>query len=216
MVHLLAGQDVLSINGSTGSAMTFEVSDSPFNLDPIAHVEYQKDINFKWGAYPYYVNIPSDGDYYVKVFNNQVGSPGDYLFTIGSPNYTVSSYEYTSPRTLTLTPTIKTAQDSYDFTNISSVPQKAMVYQVTFNGTKVNSATSESRSLKLNASSIWTTTSSYTWIANFSVARPPSTVNKYFHDKWDVKIGGTVTDASKPYSLTPKVKFSYVFPVLPQ
>lgn len=117
---------------------------------------------------------------------------------------------------MTLTPTVKTAQDSYDLSTITSVPKEAMVYQVTINGTKVNSAMNESRSIRLNTSSLWTTTSSYTWIANYSVARPPSTINKLFRNKWDVKIDGTVSDTSKPYSLTPKIHFSYVFPVLPQ
>ncbi len=213
LVRLESGRNILSINGSTSSAMSFLVLDS--SLERINEVNFQKDLTFKWGAFPHYVDIPTEGDYYVVVLNNRIGSSGEYLFTIGSPNYTVSSYEYTSPRTLTLTPTIKTIQDQYDLTNVTSVPKDAIVYQLDINGTKVNSAISESRSIKLKGSPIWTSTSTYTWMTNFSVSSPPSTINKLLRSSWEVKIDGTVTNVSKPYSLTPKIRFSYVFPILP-
>lgn len=50
LVHLLAGENVLSINGSTGSAMTFEV----FNTDLIQlgdDINFVKDINFSNGEH---------------------------------------------------------------------------------------------------------------------------------------------------------------------
>ena len=128
----------------------------------------------------------------------------------GSPNYMVDSYEYTAATPLTLTTSINTAQGTYDLRHIADVPKKAIVYQVTFGGTKVNSATSEYRRIKLAADSSWINTSSYSWIANI-----PAVQNKAFHSQWSVQLQGKVSNSTKPYSLTPKLRFSYFYPIIP-
>ncbi|MBE1555986.1 PPC domain-containing protein [Sporosarcina limicola] len=200
-------ETVLSINGSTGMRMTVDVFDS--NFTRIRSVDFQKDPSFS-GAYPYIVDIPSSGDYYVKVFN-PIGITQGYLFTIGSPNYSLDTYYHKAWKSLTLTPTIKSVQDSYNFTNILSVPKNAVVYRVSLGGVTVNSAISQYRKIKLSSDSSWTNTAMYTWHASIPVQN-----NKLFHSTWNFSVEGTVINSSKPFSLTPDIGFSYVYPILPQ
>lgn len=76
-------QTVLSINSTALSDMGhFRIFDE--NLNPVDDVLHHKDPSIL-GATPYYVSIPSAGDYYVRVSTDVIG--GDYLFTIGGPNY---------------------------------------------------------------------------------------------------------------------------------
>lgn len=39
--------------------------------------------------------------------------------------------------------------------------------------------------------------------------------NKAFHSRWDVHLQGNVSNVSKPYSLTPILRFSYFYPIIP-
>ncbi|WP_146553194.1 hypothetical protein [Rummeliibacillus sp. SL167] len=205
-------ETILAINPTLG-VLKFEVHDEYFNR--IFNEEVSKDPNFL-GAKPHYVQIQSEGTYYVKV-SNAAGASGEYRFTIGSPNYSVASYQYKAVNPLTLTTTIKIATDTYNLSHITEVPEKAVVYKVTFDGTKVNSATSETRKLKLQSDSSWISTASYTWVANVPISSDPSSsLNKKFHSIWSVQLGGNVSSINKTYSLTPKITFSYYYPVLPQ
>lgn len=206
-VYLPANPETyLSINGQTGPIFKFEIFDA--TLGQIFEEDYSKDPSFI-GAFPYEFNVSTAGIYYVKV-SSVFGTGGDYRFTVGSPNYMVDSYEYTAATPLTLTTSINTAQGTYDLRHIADVPKKAIVYQVTFGGTKVNSATSEYRRIKLAADSSWINTSSYSWIANI-----PAVQNKAFHSQWSVQLQGKVSNSTKPYSLTPKLRFSYFYPIIP-
>lgn len=198
-------ETVLSINGSR---MSVEVYDS--NFSRIFKEDYQRDPSFLLGAYPYWLDIPEGGDYYVRV-HNLIGTDGGYRFTIGSPNYSVDSYEYKAPRTLNLTRSIRVAQDRYDLRNIKDVPKEAVVYKVILGGKKVNSARSEYRRIKPSTDYGWTTAYPYSWISDISVLREHK-----FHNIWDFELGGKVSRENRPYSLTPRITFSYVYPVLPR
>lgn len=173
-------ETILAINPTLG-VLKFEVYDEYFNR--IFNEEVSKDPNFL-GAKPHYVQIQSEGTYYVKV-SNAAGASGEYRFTIGSPNYSVASYQYKAVNPLTLTTTIKIATDTYNLSHITEVPEKAVVYKVTFDGTKVNSATSETRKLKLQSDSSWISTASYTWVANVPISSDPSSSlnKKWFYNK---------------------------------
>lgn len=196
-------QTVLSLNGKSGNK--FEVFSQDFSL--LKQVNFLKDPNFI-GAFPHYVSIPSSGYYYVKVSTYAAG--GSYLFTIGEPNYTVSSYTYTASNPLTLTSSITSVEGKYNLRNITSVPEKAIVYEVSIYGTKSGSVSSESRKIKLNRDYSWFTTSPYSW--NVKI---PVSANKLLRSEWDVKLEGSVYSSSKPYTLIPEIRFTYVYPILP-
>ncbi|OHW61210.1 hypothetical protein EUAN_24350 [Andreesenia angusta] len=132
------------------------------------------------------------------------------MFTIGSPNYSVSSYKHIATQSLTLTPTISSIEGIYDLRNLNFLPDKAIVYDLAIGGTKINRASSEYRSFKLDSDSLWTRTAPYTWGAKIDVS-----ANKALKNIWKIKLEGKVSDASKPFSLTPEIRFSYVYPILP-
>ena len=70
--------DSTSISGSG----IFDIYDK--NMNPILETLYTKD-HTVLGPTPYRVNILTDGYYYIKVSSSY--SIGNYLFTIGGPNY---------------------------------------------------------------------------------------------------------------------------------
>lgn len=195
---------ILSINSK--AYPIFEIYDENLSIvmPELTHVH---DYNFN-GAFPYRVNIPSSGYYYVKVSNNILG--GDYLFTIGSPNYSVGSYNHVANKGLVLTPTISSVEGTYDLRNVSAIPNGAIAYNLSIEGTKINRVSSEYRSFKLDSDYSWSRTAPYSWNAKIDVNN-----NKTLKNIWKVKLDGRVFDESKPFSLTPELRFNYVYPILP-
>lgn len=198
---------ILGINSSALSGSSFfDVYDENLNL--IRKVDYVSSSAY-FGATPFYVNIPTAGYYYVKVSSTLL--TGEYRFYIGGPDYALNSYTYNATSPVTLTPTIKTVQATYDLSNITSIPSNAIVYYVSLQGTKVNSATNQYRSIKIEGDSSWISTSSYTYVANVPVIS-----NKTLRNRWTFKLDGTVSTSTGYFNLTPQIKFSYIYPVLPQ
>ena len=202
---------VLSINHSVITPLFFEVYDENLNL--VQGVEHYDDPMFI-GAQPYYVNIPMLGDYYVKVSANTYGNEIPYKFTIGSPNYSVGSYEYQAQNACTLTQIIDSVQDTYDLTDIDAIPDGAIASGVTIRGQKTNSAFNEARSIKLESDWSWITTRTFTWNADIPVTKSKFT-NKLIKSRWVFKLDGDVYRPDEFYSLIPEIRFSYVYPRLP-
>ena len=198
---------IFAINSTSLSGLgKIEILDEKQNIvSAFTHKQNTKIL----GATPYRVSIPKSGNYYVKIYSTIKG--GDYLFTIGGPNYTVGDYTYKSTSKLVLTPKINSDTMNFDLTRVSNIPDGAVVYYVSFQGSKQNRATNEVRSLKLASDRNWTRTSSYTFNADI-----PVVTNKLLKSKWNAKLEGNVSKYTKSYSLTPSITFSYVYPQLPQ
>lgn len=206
-VYLPANSNtILGINSSALSYKgDFEIYDENLNL--ISRITHVQDSSY-FGAIPYYANIQTTGFYYVKV--STISDGGDYRFYIGGPDYALNSYIYTAPSALTLTPTIKTIQATYDFRNVTSIPSNAIVYSVTLDGTKTNNATNQARSIKVASDSSWITTAAYTYVADVPVVS-----NKILKNSWVFKLDGTVSASTGHFDLIPKITFKYIYPVLP-
>jgi hypothetical protein len=50
----------------------------------------------------------------------------------------------------------------------------------------------------------------YSWTAEV-----PVSMNKLLKSRWELRLEGRVYSSSRPYSLSPKIQFYYVYPVLP-
>jgi hypothetical protein len=159
------------------------------------------------GARSYRVPIDTAGYYYIRLYG-LVGSDGDYLMTMGGPNYAGGHIDFTAPAALTISSGTTTAQAMYDLSDIA-VEQDAIAYLVTINGTKTGSCTSESRSLKYANEANFMSSSSYTWQVNIALS-----LSKRVANNWTVKVSGN--PSSSGYSLTPKLTFWYVYPLYPE
>ncbi|MBK1811925.1 hypothetical protein JHL18_14990 [Clostridium sp. YIM B02505] len=206
-VYLPANSNtILGINSTSLSATGFfDIYDESLNL--VKSISYQKNSAY-FGATPYYVNITVAGYYYVKAYSPL--TTGEYRFFIGGSDYTVNTYTYNASSALTLTPTTSSVQAVYDLRNVTSIPNNAVVYYVSLQGTKTNSATNQSRSIKVYSDSSWITTSSYSYVANVPVIS-----NKLLKNQWAFKLDGTVSTSTAYFKLTPQITFSYVYAVLP-
>ncbi|AJA46869.1 hypothetical protein CPAST_c07690 [Clostridium pasteurianum DSM 525 = ATCC 6013] len=207
-VYLPADENtILSINSSALSGTgIFDVYDENLNL--ISTVLYQKDYSVM-GFKAYRIGIPTSGNYYVKVSSSL--TTGEYRFSIGKPTYNVGSYTYKALNPCTLTTTISSVQATYDLRNISTIPNNAIVYYLSIDGTKTNYASNQYRSIKIDGDSSWITTSMYTYVADVPVAS-----NKILKNQWRFKLDGSVSQSYGTFSLIPEIRFSYVYPVLPQ
>ncbi|MFL0198245.1 hypothetical protein ACJDU8_22170 [Clostridium sp. WILCCON 0269] len=177
-------------------------------MNLIKAISYQKDSSII-GPTPYYIDIPTSGYYYVKVSSPLNG--GGYRFYIGGPDYTLGNYTYTASSAVTLTPTVNSVQATYNLSNISSIPNNAIVYYVSIQGTQTNIATNQYRSLKIAGDSSWITTSMYTYVADVPVAS-----NKILKNQWVFKLDGKVSTSTGYFKLIPQITFDYIYPVLPQ
>lgn len=142
----------------------FDIYDENMNL--IENVKHHQEVDL-FGASAYKLIIPKTGNYYIKVT-----SPlrlGEYRFSIGGPNYKIGNYTYKAKNPCTLTPNKKSVQANYDLSNVSSIPDEAIVYYVSVSGTKKNRASSEYRSIKLESDRNWTSTAMYNYYADIPV-----------------------------------------------
>ncbi|WP_446896970.1 hypothetical protein ACSVC9_08005 [Clostridium sp. LBM24168] len=197
---------ILGINSSKLSNVGyFDIYDQ--NLNHITNVNHVQDPSY-FGPTPYRINIPTAGYYYIKVHSDLIG--GDYRFYIGGPDYSVDNYTYNAASALTLTPTINSAQASYDLTNVSSIPDDAIVYNLALGGTRTNHATDEERSIKIAGDSSWILTPDYTFTTDVPVLN-----NKLLKNVWTFKLDGNVSKYTGTYKLLPEITFHYVYPVLP-
>ena len=176
-------------------------------LNSISSIIHVQDSSY-FGCTPYYVNIPTTGYYYIKVSSTLNG--GDYRFYIGGPDYALNSYIYTAPSALTLTPTISSVQATYDLSNITTIPNNAIVYHVALYGTKTNSASNQYRSIKISGDSSWISTPTYTYVTDVPVVN-----NKILKNPWVFKLDGTVSVSTRYFNLIPQITFSYIYPVFP-
>lgn len=201
-------ETVLSINSKDLSySGKWEIFSGEAFKVPILSITHIQDYSHL-GATPYYVNIPTSGYYYVRV--SSPVATGNYRFTLGGCNYAVDNYSYTASSPITITPSLTEDYDSYDLRN-APVPNDAIVYDATINGSTRGNVSSQSRYIKTSSDSYWSSTSSYSYSKSFSVY-----LNKHLKDVWQVKLKGTVPKRSTSYSLTPRIRFSYVYAVLPQ
>lgn len=204
-VSLPAGKQILTINSSDLSSTGIW---SIFNSDgdliySTVHTKSTKD----YGVTPYTVNIPSLGYYYVKVYTTSSIS-GNYRFSIGTPNYSLNSVTYNAYSSLNLTSSKTSDQATYNLKNLN-VPDNAVAYRVSIGGSKTNSASNQSRYIKLASDSSWYSSSSYSYIANL-----PVSLNKYVKNNWMVKVTGNVS-RNKTFTLTPQLYISYVYAITP-
>ncbi|MBE6049349.1 MAG: hypothetical protein E7214_01465 [Clostridium sp.] len=207
-VYLPADNNTIFAINSTSLSYDSNIEILDENLNIVSAFKHIQDTK-KLGATPYKVKISKEGYYYVKI--SSIVRGGNYLFTIGGPNYTVDSYTYKSANTLTITPKETSDTMSFDLTRNSNIPDGAVVYEVKLGGSKKNSALSETRSLKLSSERNWTRTSSYVFNAKFPVIS-----NTLLKSRWDVKLEGSVSKYTKYYSVTPEIRFLYVYPELPR
>ena len=204
-VYLPADNNTIFAINSPKLSGKIEILDE--NLNIVKGFTHRQNTNMR-GATPYRVPINKSGTYYVKIYSIVGG--GDYLFTIGGPNYSVDSYTYKPSSKMTLTTSIKSTQMDFDLSKVSTIPDGAVVYDVTFQGTRTNSASNERRSLKLASDYSWIATSSYTFTAKVPVVR-----NMLLKSNWNAKLEGDVSRYTKTYSLSPSIRFDYVYPQLP-
>lgn len=160
-VYLSAdSKNILTVNSRelSGSGI-FEIYDENLNL--VLKVEHNQKMEM-FSLSPYYISIQKSGYYYVKV--STASLVGNYRFTIGDPNYKLDRYTYTASRPCTLTSSIKSVQATYDLSNIASIPNNAIVYEVSIGGTEVNRTSDEYRSIKLENSNRWIPTTMYSYV----------------------------------------------------
>lgn len=195
---------VLTVNSpSLSGTGVFDVYDE--NLNIVSKISHNN-----MGITPYYINISTAGYYYVRVSSSLL--VGDYLFTIGDPCYNVNYYVYKAPSACIITPTIKSVQATYDLRNLTTIPNEAIVYKVSISGAKINSASSQYRSIKLESDSSWTSTAMYSYGADIPVIS-----HKLLKSRWMFKLDGNVSSSLYTnFSLIPEIRFSYVYPQLPQ
>ena len=184
----------------------FDVYDE--NMNPIRSINHHQDA-MVFGATAYKVPISKNGIYYIKVTSPL--RSGEYKFSIGAPDYRLGNYTYKATNPCTLTPNKKSVQATYDLRNISSIPDEAIVYNISISGTKKNRASSEYRSIKLESDRNWTSTAMYNYYADVPVIS-----NKILKNKWMFKLEGNVSKYTEYYSLTPEITFRYVYPILPK
>ncbi|APQ96854.1 hypothetical protein [Clostridium botulinum] len=184
----------------------FDIYDENMNI--IRSIKHHQDV-MAFGESAYKVAIPKTGIYYIKVTSPL--RSGEYRFSIGGPNYKLGDYTYKAKNPCTLTPNKKSVQVTYDLSNVSSIPDEAIVRYISISGRKENRATSEYRSIKLESDRNWTPTAMYNYYADIPVIS-----NKILKNRWMFKLDGNVSKYTEYYSLTPEITFKYIYPVLPK
>lgn len=203
-------KSIFSINSGTGNNIHFRVFDG--NGNKLEDKDFNKSYSFM-GGYPFSLEPSSDHYYFVEITSNG-DSNIEYSFSLGDPNYDLDTYTYKAAKPLQIHSTTKIeVTDRYDLTkqykpNGENLPNKAMVYEVTFSGQKKGKLSNENRYVKLPTNSTWTKMSPYVWRTEIS----PS-LNKNLKDIWQVKLEGSSKDG---YDLYPELNLRYIYPVTPE
>jgi hypothetical protein len=146
----------------------------------------------------YDLTVSESGYYYIKVTGVYPTSE-NYKIFVGNPAYELDSYKYSSD-SFTLNSS-QTYTDTVDLTNISGIPDNAIVYRMEF------SYVTEMGSILIkNENSPSISADTYTWKA----AIPPS-YNYMLDSTWYV----TYKNGTRTKTYTPRIKICYVYPVLP-
>ena len=192
VVYLNSGVRYLTCNGNT---FDYEVKDS--NGTTVRAGTYTK-IGF--GPTAYSLNIPSDGYYYVNIVGI-VSTPKSYLFTIGSPTYSVSSSNIScSEGSISMT-SGGGSQTGHFAGDLVSFPDDAIVYSVKMNGVRTTSVSSIQLSNGTSGNTVNLNT--YTWDKSGLVG-----LNMPASATWTAVFG-----YNKVTSFTPSLRIDYVYPV---
>ena len=193
---------VLSINTWGLSA---NVLDSDLNI--ISSEYFAKD-PIKLGSVPKYVNIQSAGYYYIRLYD--ASSTGEYRVLMGKPTYLTGKYTYNGS-TMTLTPTVSSQQTTINLSNITAIPNSALVHTITMNGTKTGTISSgETRGMKHETDSAFISKTYSPWEVTYSLSQ-----NKTAKSSWKFQWSGTVK-SGKTSTLVPEITFRYTYPVTPE
>lgn len=203
-------QPIFSINSKTGNDIHFRVFDG--NGNKLEDRDFNKPYGFM-GGYPFSLEPSSDKYYFVEITSNG-DSNIEYSFSLGGPNYNLDNYTYKPARPLQIHSANKTEVTAkYDLTkqykpNGENLPDKAMVYELTFSGVKTGKISNENRYVNLPTNYSWTKTSPYVWRTEMS----PS-LNNNLKDILEVKLEGSSKDG---FALYPELDLRYIYPVIPE
>lgn len=187
----------LDLNAGSGTIVVDLYGASNFNV-PLSTFQFQQYGN----THVYRVTIPSDGLYYLRVYHTTTSLSSTYNFTIGNPKYTLGSYTHNF-RTTTLAARA-TWQDTIDLTTITSIPDRAIGYQVTIGG--CTTSVSSKRAFYIDSYGSWTATK-ITYSYDLGVTERSS-----LDQVWGARIEST---SSSSNTFTPTMTIRYVAPQLP-
>ncbi|MCH5248283.1 MAG: hypothetical protein J1E98_00045 [Lachnospiraceae bacterium] len=191
-------ENYLDLNVGSGT-ITVELYTSSNSVVPLTTFEFQKygDTNV------YSVPVPESGLYYLRVYHDTTSISSTYYFTIGNPQYTLGSYTHTF-RSTTLAAK-GTWDDTVDLSEISSIPENAIGYEISIGG--CTSSVSSERYFYNKHYGHWVATKS-----TFSYSLPVSETASSLDQEWGAKIVST-SSSSKTFS--PTMTIRYVAPDLP-
>lgn len=197
MLHLTSNQDTyFTINGNTGTIF-IDILDSNQNvLQTFSYNGLSNSENvFK-------VKVEENKLYYIRLYHN-VNLTYSYNFTIGNPQYFLDSYTYKFGNQIL--PAKGKWEKQVDLTTISSIPKKAIAYEIAVGGC-IPSVSSKRFFYNEFYHSWVSTKTGYKY-------NLPVTDSSKLAQVWGVKYESSNTSDK---TFTPEFTISYVYPDLPQ
>ncbi len=191
-VFLSEGIQYVSLN-SGANTLVFDVYYDTGEV-PILSDTYEKAT---FGVTAYQFEAQASGYYYVRIHTNMSSSQKYYLL-VGDPNYSVAEC---SVRIGSVTMSGSNSTISFNLINEARLPQDAVVYSMKVNN--VGTTDVKGISIRNNSIDITTNLNRYTWYKSglTSLSLP-------LRSSWQVTF-----EYSKNITLTPTVKFQYVYPI---
>lgn len=192
VVYLTSGVKYLTCNGNS---FDYEVKDS--NGSTVRAGTYTK-VGF--GPTAYSLNISADGYYYVNIVG-VVSTSKSYLFSIGSPTYSVSSSDISCVEGSISMTSGGGSQTGHFAGNLSSFPEDAVVYSVRMKNVRSTDVSSIQLSNGTSGNTINLNT--YTWDKSGLVG-----LNMPASAMWSAIFG-----YNKVTIFTPVLRIDFVYPV---
>lgn len=197
-VYLYSDENIyLDMGVGTGTIFVELYDSSDLNF-PIEQYEFTSFGNDN----VYEVWIPSDNNYYLKVYHTTTSLSSTYHFTIGNPQYSKGVYTHTFER-ITLNAKA-TWERTVDLTEVLDIPDEAIAYEISIGG--CNSSVSSKRYFYNNSFDKWVATKT---TYSYSL---PVTEASVLDQEWGTKI---VSTSSSRSTFTPTMTIRYVAPDLP-
>ncbi len=148
------------------------------------------------------IETEKQGYYYIRIYH-ATSSEAKYYFTIGEPEYYLSSYTHKFD-TVTL-PAKGEWSDDVDLSEITSLPKKAVGYKITVSG--CSTSVSSDRYFYNQYFGRWVATKTGYYY------NLPVTQSSLLAQKWGIKLESS---SSSKKTITPQFTIQYVYPDLPK
>lgn len=203
-VWLPSGLNTLNFNNYTSSSSVLLSIEDANGFDIIA-----PSIMTSGSMRTVSFEIPTSGHYFINLSSNDTSflNAISYRIVIGEPFYTTGSYTQALTTSFNLTKTVLTASSTFSTTNVTTIPDTAIVTEIIFGGTKTNNANNEVRSIRVMNTTNWIKCKPPIFKVEYLIGQ-----NINPKSQWDIRLEAS-SIIGTTYSLRPTIRISYIFPI---